>query len=293
MRKWICRDCGKTLRFGDIVIFNMDEDDEFMLCKECASKYEYFFCIACASFRMKEELAYDDGEYQICRRCAEERGPCPTCGVPGGERVEGGCVFCTVICDWCKNRVPKGSHIEIRGWYLCRDCYESGVRVCKKCGELSNSIDPDTGICNQCEKKILRGEYTVKSEKSPQRKFSDLSELYPIDWDEIRMRALERAGYQCEECGATEKLQVHHIIPLSKGGSNDLSNLKVLCERCHALKHPHLIYKVIRESKRESLECEHCHKILPTSYVPKKGEPILCDQCRTKWLSGQIKIGSE
>lgn len=43
----------------------------------------------------------------------------------------------------------------------------------------------------------------------------------------------------CQECGAAREC-VHHIIPLYKGGKNELSNLVALCKACHRKKHPNL-----------------------------------------------------
>jgi len=64
---------------------------------------------------------------------------------------------------------------------------------------------------------------------------------YPEDWDEIRRRILERDSYTCCNCWATNTtLHVHHIVPLSCGGSSQDSNLVVLCENCHKSIHPHM-----------------------------------------------------
>lgn len=48
-------------------------------------------------------------------------------------------------------------------------------------------------------------------------------------WLKQRARALERDGYLCVSCGASEDLAVHHIVPLSKGGDDELENLESLC----------------------------------------------------------------
>ena len=46
-----------------------------------------------------------------------------------------------------------------------------------------------------------------------------------------------RAGHVCEvpTCNFDEVLEIHHIIPRSKGGSNDVSNLIILCPNHHSL----------------------------------------------------------
>ncbi|WP_278642472.1 RNA-guided endonuclease IscB [Ruminococcus bicirculans (ex Wegman et al. 2014)] len=52
--------------------------------------------------------------------------------------------------------------------------------------------------------------------------------------ENIRKAVILRDGCQCVECGRTNcKLEVHHIKPRRSNGSNVLSNLITLCERCH------------------------------------------------------------
>lgn len=49
---------------------------------------------------------------------------------------------------------------------------------------------------------------------------------------------LERDGYECQNCGRdTSDLEVHHIVPLEKGGSNNIRNLATLCQDCHSSIH--------------------------------------------------------
>lgn len=42
---------------------------------------------------------------------------------------------------------------------------------------------------------------------------------------------------KCVRCTSTEKLEKDHIIPKSRGGSNDESNKRLLCEGCHDYRH--------------------------------------------------------
>jgi 5-methylcytosine-specific restriction endonuclease McrA len=57
----------------------------------------------------------------------------------------------------------------------------------------------------------------------------------------VRQDVLMRDNYTCQICGATVddgvKLEIDHIIPVSKGGTNDENNLQVLCQQCNREKH--------------------------------------------------------
>ena len=55
--------------------------------------------------------------------------------------------------------------------------------------------------------------------------------------DDIRWNVMKRDNFRCCVCGATAKdgvkLEVDHIIPVSKGGKTTMDNLQTLCERCN------------------------------------------------------------
>ena len=55
----------------------------------------------------------------------------------------------------------------------------------------------------------------------------------------IRRKVLARARNkcQCPGCDHTGYLEIHHIVPRSKGGTNDAGNLICLCSGCHKLVH--------------------------------------------------------
>jgi hypothetical protein len=58
------------------------------------------------------------------------------------------------------------------------------------------------------------------------------------DWFEARCEALERDNFECQDCGISENLHVHHIEPVSEGGAKfDTKNLITLCQEHHYEKH--------------------------------------------------------
>lgn len=71
-------------------------------------------------------------------------------------------------------------------------------------------------------------------------------------WLELRSQVLLRDNFRCRECNYYKHLEVHHIIPKSKGGTDEPSNLITLCQRCHGKKHgfAHRENKRNRHTKR-------------------------------------------
>ena len=56
---------------------------------------------------------------------------------------------------------------------------------------------------------------------------------FPIP-KKTRIAVMSRDGHKCSFCGATERLELDHILPVASGGTNDIENLRVLCKRCNA-----------------------------------------------------------
>ena len=56
------------------------------------------------------------------------------------------------------------------------------------------------------------------------------------DWKERRLILIEEAGNMCQECGATEKLQVHHLKYDNLGFEELGVDVEVDCKTCHRIK---------------------------------------------------------
>jgi len=55
---------------------------------------------------------------------------------------------------------------------------------------------------------------------------------------DVKEQLRAAANYRCVLCSEPQtqwlKLEIHHIVPRSLGGSNDLDNLMPLCPNCHS-----------------------------------------------------------
>jgi 5-methylcytosine-specific restriction endonuclease McrA len=111
---------------------------------------------------------------------------------------------------------------------------------CPKCSRLLwFTPRPDTQHygCVRCPEHGFLWIPKPSEEKKPRRKTnSDLASKLPPEQQSL-----------CAICCRTKThlaslrpavvLQVHHIWPVEKGGTDDLSNLQLLCSECHAEVH--------------------------------------------------------
>lgn len=63
---------------------------------------------------------------------------------------------------------------------------------------------------------------------------------YSTDPQAVREAVKIRDDNRCVNCGKgpeNAKLDVHHVVPRGQGGSDRISNLVLLCRRCHDAAH--------------------------------------------------------
>lgn len=100
----------------------------------------------------------------------------------------------------------------------------------------------DISVCESYIKKTssllekVSAEFEKQQRSIPEhRRF--VAEQRRLMKDSLRYDVLARDGFRCQICGATAddgyKLHVDHILPVSKGGKTEMSNLRTLCERCN------------------------------------------------------------
>lgn len=57
-------------------------------------------------------------------------------------------------------------------------------------------------------------------------------------WQRIRWEVMSRDQFTCKYCGVLTgpDAEIDHVIPLSKGGTNELDNLVTACRPCNQAK---------------------------------------------------------
>ena len=78
---------------------------------------------------------------------------------------------------------------------------------------------------------------------------------FDYEYSSRREAVLHRDNYTCQCCGKKHvKLEVHHIIFRSMGGTDDEKNLITLCEKCHKLVHDGIL---VLTKKPKKLRLKH------------------------------------
>jgi 5-methylcytosine-specific restriction endonuclease McrA len=122
---------------------------------------------------------------------------------------------------------------------------------------------------------------------------------------EIKEYLLEKWGHKCAYCGAENvPLEVEHIQPKSKGGSNRVSNLTIACHDCNQRKDkipieqflskkPELAHKILaqtKESLRDAAAVNSTRWALYNTLKTTGLEVEVASGGRTKWNRQQLNI---
>lgn len=91
--------------------------------------------------------------------------------------------------------------------------------------------------------KLTDGRFCEEHQKQENQRYEkydrspEMKKLYGRAWKRIRDRHIAQHPL-CEVCKRNGRLtpaeEVHHIVPLSRGGTHDDSNLMSLCKSCHS-----------------------------------------------------------
>jgi len=78
-------------------------------------------------------------------------------------------------------------------------------------------------------------------QKTPESRARDAQVYGSPEYKRNRTAVLRQANGHCSQCGHRHRLQVDHVIPVSRGGTHAVGNLRALCAgdgtcKCHETK---------------------------------------------------------
>lgn len=180
---------------------------------------------------------------KLCSKCLQEK---PKTEFYKRDRTEDGLQY---HCKECVKNNRKRLYYEEKGTIpRLKPKAEEGFKCCNRCLEIKpleqfysrkSTKDGKQGSCIECWKNHRRkGDFIT---------------------NEVRMTVFVNDDLTCKICGikvsnnvattASNKANVDHIKPISKGGTNDIFNLQTLCRKCNRNKSNNEYEIVMNESE--------------------------------------------
>lgn len=257
-RQKTCNFCGKSLR---VYPSRAKKQKAFYCNKTCQHKASVGAtnpnwkgglvskqCLICsARFQVKQKIVRKGGGNYCSQKCVKVviartlRDKCEAL------RIKKQCQICGTAIS------VKPSHVNIEGVYCSKKCMSNGYSERLKGNVNPNWRNLPTGHKQQWQRnwrKQNREKVSVwNRETRAKRKqalgthtYRDITQMYS------RQRGL---CFGCE-CQLGDVFHVDHIIPLSKGGSNFVGNLQLLCPQCNMRKQTKYWIQVRDSLRRKS-----------------------------------------
>jgi 5-methylcytosine-specific restriction endonuclease McrA len=170
-------------------------------------------------------------------------GPCITCGSlePRGKYfVNKVCRPCYKKAEWAKNHPKSIRTIK------CVDCgiewqiqKGKGTERCRNCHAKWQWVN-DTAFRERHKKQRKQSAQTKNGIETNRRHLRKrravlagaIFTLTREEWESI----LLQHGHSCAYCGSKERIELDHVIPISKGGTHTKDNVVPACRTCNATK---------------------------------------------------------
>ncbi len=302
METKVCTGCHRTLPLNQFYKDRTKPGGFRTRCKECFDT-KTRVCLHCGKRRPNTEFTRQN---RLCQECARTHKYCPGCqqikphsdfysNPAQGDGLDSHCIACKrqwadeyrSTQEWRERdskrrkryeqtesykesqrryrQSAKGRKVMRRGWqkYYYSENGRRTVRSCRKRWVASPQGRKITRhLANQRRVKKLNapGTHTLQE-------FDVLCAMF---------------DHRCLRCGHKKTLTEDHIVPLSKGGSDDISNLQPLCKSCNSAKGDHTIdYRPFPVTQPSLVEwaAHKGHPLLPDrkqlSMFPLPGEGVL------------------
>lgn len=234
------------------------------ICEHCGKKF---------TTKVKNGKYCSDGckniTYNLGKSCKIYYHTCEKCGKEFITPQKNG-RFCS---SECKNNYKQQNKKDVKTY----------TKICKHCGKyFSTNLANQVFCCKNCQCNHYKEQYKQQTKKVNinftkdnykecisvivkylieegirGRDTCDISKYYNhgVLTDKLRKDVKTRDNYQCSICGKTTNLEVHHIIKVKHGGTNEMDNLITLCTSCHraidTLNLEHAIDKCAKNAERQ------------------------------------------
>lgn len=177
-------------------------------------------CACGCGAAVKPGRAYVSGHNGRGKRKPRVERACQFCGgiFSGTKKAIGARVYCSSSCRDEHRRASTGE---------LNRCYRRVEVPCAICGK------PVKALPSALEKRQDQYCSPECGREGRSRKIRGV----PKQASHWRTLAKRVYGDRCVLCGFSHAVDVHHILPRSKGGSNDLNNLVPLCPNHHVMVH--------------------------------------------------------
>jgi len=228
------------------------------VCDACGA-----YCLATQAYDSRTGAFHNQGYRPVweCPDCGSEYSrlrqhwAMSDCGPDDGAKKTYTCDL-----DGCEETFENyPTRIEARGrenFYCCKKHQAKGqkngkVVKCSWCGEhfykpgcqldSMGDYSIDNHFCDkECESQYKRVNWVRAGHPNWEGGNSGINAvrhlLSDVSWQETAREARKSDGYVCRMCGEFANgraLDVHHIVPVSTGGTNEEWNLITLCQSCH------------------------------------------------------------
>lgn len=131
---------------------------------------------------------------------------------------------------WTATTQVKGGGIVVPVNDLARLSDEEAIRMLRSMIDTARYL---TAALTLIEKAKAESQSRETGKTTAVQKRKDTRARY----DSLFVDIGRRDGFLCAMCGhAGNNLQIDHITPVAKGGTNDLGNLQLLCPPCNLAK---------------------------------------------------------
>lgn len=157
-----------------------------------------------------------------------------------------------LVCDECSDTYDVKPAKAEDSQFCSDQCHQDSYYIDVQCDNCGVSLERTTFLAtektehNLCSDECYSEWWSEQQRGSNNTSYKTAGGKVGIDavrksigdvaWDRRARHVRERDEYTCQLCGEQDSdrdLDVHHIIPVASGGTNDPVNLMSLCGSCH------------------------------------------------------------